>query len=212
MPRNKKPFQPKDLDPTLAAIEPRSNMELKNLSHNPSFSEETHCFRASVYINGKRMFSVSNRGNGESNYYEPLAHGGLDHHLLEKGREEFGEAMALAREEAKQYTLKKIDMGEDLQWAIDRFGNGESNELIDWLISDLINEQLTLKEMRKVLKKKVAIYEPKHNAISVFTTQPTDENIEALRSRHHTDETNEGWVWLNVIPEPEAYKYWRVAA
>ena len=64
MPRNNNPFQPKDLDPTLAAMGPRSTMELKNLSHNVTFSEETHCFKASIYINGKRMFSASNRGCG----------------------------------------------------------------------------------------------------------------------------------------------------
>ena len=57
MPRNNNPFQPKDLDPTLAAIEPRSAMELKNLSHNVTFSEETHCFRASVYINGCLLYT-----------------------------------------------------------------------------------------------------------------------------------------------------------
>ena len=157
MPRNKKPFQPKDLDPTLAAIEPRSAMELKNLSHNVTFSEETHCFKASVYINGKRMLSVSNRGCGGANEYSPSD--------FKTGKEAFEEAMSLAREEARQYTLKKIELGEDLQWAIDAFGDGKSDELIDWLISDLINEQLTLKEMRKALKKKVMVYWPKSNEI-----------------------------------------------
>ena len=139
MPRNKKPFQPKDLDPTLAAIEPRSAMELKNLSHNATFSEETHCFRASVYINGKRMFTASNGGNGGPNFYSPSD--------FKTGKEAFEEAMAIAREEAKQYTLKKIELGEDLQWAID--DERLKDELIDWLITDLINEQLTLKEKRK---------------------------------------------------------------
>ena len=131
MPRNKKPFQPKDLDPTLAAMEPRSAMEIKNLSLNTSISEETHCFRASVYINGKRMFAASNGGKGGPNFYSPSDFG--------KGKEAFEEAMAIAREEAKQYTLKKIELGEDLQWAIDAFGDGKSDELIDWLITDLIN-------------------------------------------------------------------------
>ena len=151
-PRNNNPFQPKDLDPTLAAMGPRSTMEIKNLSHNATFSEETHCFRATVYLNGKRMFSASNGGNGGSNFYSPSDFG--------KGKEAFEESMAIAREEAKQYTLKKIELGEDLQWAIDAFGDGKSDELIDWLIADLINEQLTLKEMRKTLKKKVIVYDP----------------------------------------------------
>ena len=215
MPRNKKPFQPKDLDPTLAAIEPRSAMEIKNLSHNATFSEETHCFRASVYINGKRMFAVSNRGCGGPNDYLPFD--------FANGKEAFVEAMSLAREEAKQYTLKKIELGEDLQWAIDAFasededGNpSQSNELIDWLIADLINEQLTLKEMRKTLKKKVTVYDPKSNDIlHLGRDKPTDEILEKYKN-HFTTRSDEksakDWVWLNTIPEAEAYKYWRTAS
>ena len=208
MPRNNKPFQPKDLDPTLAAMGPRSTMELKNLSHNVTFSEETHCFRASVYINGKRMFSASNGGNGGPNFYSPSDFG--------KGKEAFDEAMAIAREEAKQYTLKKIELGEDLQWAIDAFGDGKSDELIDWLITDLINEQLTLKEMRKTLKKKVTVYDPKSNDIlHLGKDKPTDEILEKYKNHFATksDEKNaKDWIWLNMIPEAEAYKYWRTAS
>jgi hypothetical protein len=208
MPRNNKPFQPKDLDPTLAAMEPRSAMELKNLSHNASLSEETHCFRASVYINGKRMFTASNGGNGGSNFYSPSDFG--------KGKEAFEEAMAIAREEARQYTLKKIELGEDLQWAIDAFGDGKSDELIDWLITDLINEQLTLKEMRKVMKKKVIVYDPKGNDIlHLGRDKPTDEILEKYKNHFATksDEKNvKDWIWLNTIPEAEAYKYWRTAS
>ena len=215
-PRNNKPFQPKDLDPTLAAMGPRSAMELKNLSHNVTFSEETHCFRATVYLNGKRMFCADNRGCGGSNDYYPLNHGGLDHHLLEKGREEFDEAMSLAREEAKRYTLKKIELGEDLQWAIDAFGDGKSNELIDWLITDLINEQLTLKEMRKVMKKKVIVYDPKSNDIlELGKDRPTDEILEKYKNHFATKselKNTKDWVWLNMISEAEAYKYWRTAS
>ena len=208
MPRNKKPFQPKDLDPTLAAIEPRSAIELKNLSLNISRSEETHCFRASVYINGKRMFAVSNRGCGGPNDYSPSD--------FNTGKEAFEEAMAIAREEAEQYTLKKIELGEDLQWAIRAFGDGKSNELIDWLITDLINEQLTLKEMRKALKKKVMVYWPKENEIFYLGREkPTDEILEKYKNHFATksDEKNsKDWVWLNTIPEAEAYKYWRTAS
>ena len=206
MPRNKKPFQPKDLDPTLAAIEPRSAMELKNLSLNTSISEETHCFRASVYINGKRMFTASNGGNGGPNFYSPSD--------FKTGKEAFEEAMSLAREEARQYTLKKIELGEYLQWAID--DERLKDELIDWLIADLINEQLTLKEMRKTMKKKVIVYDPKRNDIlHLGKDKPTDEILEKYKNHFATrsDEKNaKDWIWLNTIPEAEAYKYWRTAS
>ena len=226
-PRNNKPFQPKDLDPTLAAMGPRSAMELKNLSHNATFSEETHCFRATVYLNGKRMFAVSNRGCGGPNEYSSLGdRNELSDKLrylperrelwIKKDREAFEEAMAIAREEAKQYTLKKIELGEDLQWAIDSFGDGKSDELIDWLITDLINEQLTLKEMRKTLKKKVTVYDPKSNDIlHLGRDKPTDEILEKYKNHFTTKseiKNTKDWVWLNMISEAEAYKYWRTAS
>ena len=210
MPSNNKPFQPKDLDPTLAAMGPRSAIELKNLSHNVTFSEETHCFRASIYINGKRMFCAENRGCGGPNDYSPFTL------YLGKYGEAFEEAMSLAREEAKRYTLKKIELGEDLQWAIDAFGDGKSNELIDWLITDLINEQLTLKEMRKTLKKKVTVYDPKSNDIlELGKDKPTDEILEKYKNHFATKseiKNAKDWVWLNMISEAEAYKYWRTAS
>ena len=210
MPRNNNPFQPKDLDPTLAAMGPRSTIELKNLSHNVTFSEETHCFRASIYINGKRMFCAENRGCGGPNDYSPFTL-----YLGEYG-EAFEESMSLAREEAKQYTLKKIELGEDLQWAIDAFGDGKSDELIDWLIADLINEQLTLKEMRKTLKKKVTVYDPKSNDIlHLGRDKPTDEILEKYKNHFTTRseiKNTKDWIWLNMIPESEAYKYWRTAS
>jgi len=39
-------------------------VEVKNVKIMNSLSEETLCFSASVYVDGKRCGSVSNRGNG----------------------------------------------------------------------------------------------------------------------------------------------------
>lgn len=39
---------------------------LKNVKHYPSMSEETECFEAVVYIDGKKAGRVANRGHGGS--------------------------------------------------------------------------------------------------------------------------------------------------
>lgn len=44
---------------------------LKKVSYAEFASEETSCFRAEVYINGKHEGSVSNDGHGGSNCYTP---------------------------------------------------------------------------------------------------------------------------------------------
>lgn len=39
-------------------------IELKNLQHVERLSEETHCFTATLYLNGVKRGEVSNRGTG----------------------------------------------------------------------------------------------------------------------------------------------------
>jgi hypothetical protein len=41
-------------------------LELKNISHYARGSEETPCYNATVYINGKKAVEVSNDGHGGS--------------------------------------------------------------------------------------------------------------------------------------------------
>ena len=48
-------------------------IELKNVKHSEFASHETHCFEASVYIDGKRAGIVSNDGQGGSNNYDSRA-------------------------------------------------------------------------------------------------------------------------------------------
>jgi hypothetical protein len=44
-------------------------IELKNLKINERLSEETTCFSATVYVDGKRAFEAGNRGHGGCNEY-----------------------------------------------------------------------------------------------------------------------------------------------
>ena len=47
------------------------NIELKGLKHLASMSEETPCFTATVWIDGKKAGSVKNSGHGGCNFYTP---------------------------------------------------------------------------------------------------------------------------------------------
>lgn len=47
-------------------------IELKAIKHHTSLSEETHAFSASLYIEGKRVATASNRGHGEPVDIRPL--------------------------------------------------------------------------------------------------------------------------------------------
>lgn len=47
------------------------DIALRNIKHAAFASEETHCFSATVYIDGKKAGTVSNAGHGGPNDYEP---------------------------------------------------------------------------------------------------------------------------------------------
>jgi len=47
------------------------HIELKNIKEMKSLSEETPCFTATVYIDGKKAGEVSNHGQGACNDYHP---------------------------------------------------------------------------------------------------------------------------------------------
>ena len=41
-----------------------NKIELKNISHYARGSEETPCYNATVYVNGKKTIEVGNDGHG----------------------------------------------------------------------------------------------------------------------------------------------------
>ena len=49
-------------------------IELKNIKVNSSFSEETICFTADVFINGKKAAYAQNDGRGGSTFYHSYTH------------------------------------------------------------------------------------------------------------------------------------------
>lgn len=48
-----------------------AKIELKNFKHSDFASQETYCFEASVYIDGKKAGTVSNQGCGGCHSYHP---------------------------------------------------------------------------------------------------------------------------------------------
>lgn len=45
------------------------NVQLKNVKNHPDMSQETDCFSASIYVDGKRIGEVRNDGQGGSHEY-----------------------------------------------------------------------------------------------------------------------------------------------
>jgi len=203
--RNPNPFQPSS-DPTLEEYGRATNIEVKGIKLNKHFSQETHCFRATVYIDGKRAFSAENEGCGGPNNYYPYGKTQKAGAKRDAQLSDFKNAMSEARKEAARYIEAK---GEDYDWAIDRFA--DNDELIDWLIADLINESEMLKHMRHVLKRRVVAYDQRTREICTWKLTPIEKNIDPVKKYHEITANKNEWVWLNEVPEHEALKHWRNA-
>ncbi|MGF7028680.1 MULTISPECIES: hypothetical protein [Sphingobacterium] len=101
------------------------NIELKNIKHSPSLSEETEAFTASLYINGKHVGYAKNAGHGGSTDY---------YHKDAKGKE----LIKQAEDHAKSF--KKPD---------DPF----INMALEEKLNDLLYDHLQKKELEKFNKK-----------------------------------------------------------
>lgn len=98
---------------------------LKNIRHNMALSQETYCFSATVFVNGKVFAQADNAGHGASNNYYPVS--GI-----------WKDIPKLNEKIAQTYPLTpKYNMEQDL----------------DIVIGDLISEFLLKREFKKTLKK-----------------------------------------------------------
>ena len=50
-----------------------TKIELKNIKYSEFASEETHCYRATLYVDGKRFATVGNQGHGGCDYVHPIS-------------------------------------------------------------------------------------------------------------------------------------------
>jgi hypothetical protein len=109
------------------------NIELKNIKHSPSLSEETNAFTANLYIDGKKAAYVKNDGQGGSTSY--LA--------------ESKEVWDLIRR-AENY-CKSLP---DKHYPKDEYSEGFSIKMnLENYIDDLLEAHLHKKELEKVEKK-----------------------------------------------------------
>jgi len=103
-------------------------LELKNVKFYESMSEETNCFRADLFIEGKKIAEVKNQGQG----------GPTDYSILD-----FKNIKILHSAEAYCKSLPKEKISEDFEF----------QPTLESKIDDLFEEWLKVKEEKKLLKK-----------------------------------------------------------
>jgi hypothetical protein len=112
-------------------------LELKNIKHTAWASEETHCYQASLYVDGKPVATVSNDGHGGADRY-------YDHpKCVYSGRSAWCDKM----QEVHEYfaSLPKTN-------PCDIFPEGMEQTLEFWC-ADQVNDWLSARELKRKLKK-----------------------------------------------------------
>lgn len=117
----------------------KMKIELKNVKHSKFASQETDCFEATVYIDGKKEGTVFNSGNGGCNSYHPWS--------LEEKLKEYAK------------TLPAMDVSY-------LFKDGEVHTMehdADTLIGDLFTKHLQKKDCAKKVMFRIPNFNYSHN-------------------------------------------------
>ena len=154
------------------------NLELKNLKINERLSEETTCFTATVYVDGKRAFDVANRGNGGPNEYY--------------GNYEAAQKYAAS---LPPYVIK--DEGETCEEMTIRSLPYDLDMLIDDLINDAQYEKMIKRDLKCIALIKdckyyttkaantpemIAVVKQKYPTATILNTMPIKEAVALCKS------------------------------
>lgn len=129
------------------------NIELKAVKYFAAMSEETHCFTATIYVDGKRFCKVSNRGHGGCDDYEAI--GGDTH-------QEMYEKIAVVNAELDKKKVEGYDF----------------NYNLELVTGDLMNQYHLDKDIKKTLKHLAYV---KEGSIWTSKALPTPENLVGIK-------------------------------
>ena len=151
---------------------------LKKIKYSAFASHETHCFEATVYVDGKRAFGVENDGHGGLNSYFPL-------HTKQTGT-------------AIHDWVSRIDG--DLGQQIIRHQDFEIKNSLEIEICERMNEWLRRQEAMRILRRVAYLRngEIYHLATKV---KPTPETLARVKQASWWRKDD---LLLNELPKEEA--------
>ena len=159
---------------------------LKNIKHSEFASHETHCFTASIYVDGKKSGIVENCGQGGCN----------DEHWDDRN------VMNAVYDHVK--TLPPVEV----EW-----GDGTMPQSFDTLIGELVNDWLVAKDVKREMRKGLIVISKKHekgNFSSIkIPTYYKGKEAELFTRIKKLDMVEKNSVCLNVLPIAEAICEWR---
>jgi len=134
------------------------NLTLKNFKHAEFASEETECFEATVYVDGKRFCTASNEGRGGPNNYHGLKSHWPDTEEVRAIGRRSGYKVFDTRAEVDAYNKKHGLTHDDLSWDewSEAFDAGRiaitAEDAFDRLVDEAVNAALRIKDAKKAFR------------------------------------------------------------
>ena len=160
------------------------NFELKNIKHSEFASQETHCYQASLYLNGKKVAIVGNDG-----------HGGGD-------RQDFVSKDLEALAEAEIRSMRQADS--------ERFS---FHSALEFTCCDLVNAHLVRKDYKRLIASRVMYtVKGKKGIYQTRVAKSQGTHTKAAVLAHWVNDINQRPdtdVVLNLQPEADALQIFR---
>jgi len=160
---------------------------LKNIKHSALASQETHCYEASIYVDGKKSGSVRNDGYGGSD------------HIVWNSKEV--EQRVDAWVEVQPRMPLPWDESETLKFSL------------ELLFGEIVNDWLAEKDFNRVLRKGLIMINNnnKKGEYSIFKIPAYYKNkkSELFERMVKLDMVKKDAICLNILPKEEAIQQWR---
>ena len=162
-------------------------LELKNIEHTAWASEETHCYQASLYVDGKPFALVSNDGRGgcDRDYAHP------------KFKGDYFDMFRSVEAHFKSLPNDPSEWNED----------GMEQRLEFWC-ADQVNDWLSARELKKKLKSHVLFQLKYKDGVYQTKFHPTVTNGEWVINK----QAGQTRRILNDLPFDEALAIWKETA
>lgn len=152
--------------------------ELKNIKHSEFASHETHCYEATLYVNGKRFCKVGNDGYGGSDNYWPLNNKVTNAQMWAYVKE--------VNDYLKQFKCEGA------------FSDLSYN--LEIICGELVNSWLEDKEVKKALKS-ILYIKPQDNSIWKVKLAPSEYSFTRVKEQKWWQDD---YVILNELPFEQA--------
>jgi hypothetical protein len=151
-------------------------IELKNIKHTAWASQETHCYQATLYVDGVKWGIVSNEGHGGGDTFY-----GVDGYNWD----DLAELNKRIAETYEPYT----------------YGGKSLDQNLEMVCGDLVNQWLRDKDFNRAMKAKVLFTKPDTQGVwqlAVKKPHTLETTLAALRSR------NPQYTYLADLPVDKA--------